>query len=75
MWDPKPPTMDTKEWGKESEDGARHTNLEEGAEPNRQWCSQDWEAVMEGSQGLAYDDLWSESDAMVMGADCLWGLA
>ena len=22
---------------------------------------------------LAYDDLWSDSNAMVMGVDCLWG--
>ena len=68
MWDPEPLTTDTEEWGEESEDGARQTNLEEGVEPNGWWCSQDWEAVMEGSQGLAYDDLWSDSNAMVMGA-------
>ena len=30
---------------------------------------------MEGSQGLAYDDPWSDSDAMVMGVDCPWGPA
>ena len=28
---------------------------------------------MEGSEGLAYDDLWSDSNAMVMGVDCPWG--
>ena len=67
--------MDTKpEWGEESEDGARQTDLVEEAEPNRQRCLQDWEAVMEGSEGLAYDDSWSDSDAMVMGVDCPWGL-
>ena len=67
--------MDTKpEWGEENEDGARETDLEE-AEPNRQWCLQDWEAVMEGSEGLAYDDLQSDSDATLMGVDCPWGPA
>ena len=54
---PEPKTMDTKpEWGEESEDGARQTDLEEEAEPNRRWCLWDWEAVMEGLEGLAYDD-------------------
>ena len=68
--------MDTKlKQGEESEDRARQTNLKEEAEPNRWWHLQDWEAVMEGSEGLAYDDPWSDSDAMVMGADCPWGLA
>ena len=70
VWDPKPPATDTQEQGEESGDGARQTDLEEGVEPNRWQHSRDWEAVMEGSQGLAYDDPWSDSDAMVMGADC-----
>ena len=74
-WDPKPLTTDTKEQGEESEDGARQTDLEEGVEPDRRRCSWDWEAVMEGSQGLAYDDPRSDSDAMMMGADCLLGTA
>ena len=69
-WDPELPTMNTKEWGKESEDGARQTNLEEGVEPNRWRRSLDWKAVMEGLQGLAYDNPWSDLDATVMGADC-----
>ena len=73
MQDPELPTMDTEEWGKESEDGARQTDLKEGVEPDRQRRSQDWEAVMEGSQGLAYDDPWSDSGAMMMGVDCPWG--
>ena len=30
---------------------------------------------MEGSEGLAYDDPWSDSNTTVMGADCPWGLA
>ena len=68
-WDPKPLTTDTGEWGEEGEDGARQTGLE-GVEPDRWQHSHDWEAVMEGSQGLAYDDLQSDSDAMVMGVDC-----
>ena len=72
---PEPPTTDTEpEWREESEDGARQTDQEEEAEPNRRWYSWDWEAVMEGSEGLAYDDLWSDSDATVMGVDCPQGL-
>ena len=67
--DPELLTMDTEEQGEESEDGARQTDLKEGVEPNRRRCSWDWEAVMEGSQGLAYDDPQSDSDARVMGAD------
>ena len=73
---PKPLTMDTEpEQGEESEDGARQTDLEEEAEPNRRWCSWDWEAVIEGLGGLAYDDPWSDSNATVTGVDCLWGPA
>ena len=30
---------------------------------------------MEGSQGLAYDDPWSDCDATMTGAGCLWGSA
>ena len=65
---PELPTMDTKpkKW-EESEDGARQTDLEEEVEPNRWQHSSHWEAVMEGLEGLAYDDLWLDSDAMVMG--------
>ena len=72
---PEPLTTDTKEQGEESEDRARQTDLKEGVEPNRQWHLQDWEAVMEGLQELAYDNPWSDSDATVMGMDCLWGPA
>ena len=72
--DPKLLTTDTElEWGEESEDGARQTDLEEDGEPNRWRHSWDWEAVMEKMERLAYDDLRSDSDAMVMGVDCLWG--
>ena len=71
---PELPTMDTEpEWGEESEDRARQTDLEEEVEPNRQWCSQDWEAAMEGSERLAYDEPWSDSDATVVGVDCPQG--
>ena len=70
---PELQTMDTEpEQGEESEDGARQTDLEEEVEPNRWW---DLEAVMEGLEGLAYDDPWSDSDVMMMGADCLRGPA
>ena len=39
----------------------------------KEWHSRDWEAVIEGSEGLAYDDPWSDSDTKVMGADCPLG--
>ena len=42
---------DTEEWGDDSEDGARQTDLKERVEPDRQWHSQDWESVMEGLLG------------------------
>ena len=74
--DPKPLTTDTKpEQGEESEDGARQTDLKEEVDPNRWQHSWDLEAVMEGSEELAYDDPQSHSDATVMGADCPWGPA
>ena len=68
--------MDTElERGEESEDGARQTDLEEEVELNRRRRSRDWEAVMEGLEGLAYDDPQSDSDATVKGADCPRGPA
>ena len=69
---PESQTTDTElEW-EESEDGARWTDPEEEVEPDRWGHLQDWEAVMEGSEGLAYDDPQSDSmdsTAMVMGVD------
>ena len=59
----------------ESEDGVRQTDPEEEAEPNRQQCPRDWEAIMEGAEGLAYDDPPSDSNAMVMAVDSLQGPA
>ena len=41
-------------------------------EPDRWRHSWDREAVMEGSQGPAYDDPQSDSDATMTGAGCLW---
>ena len=45
----------------------------EGAEANlctdQCWHSQNWESIMEESEGLAYNDPHSSSDATVMGAD------
>ena len=67
--------MDAEEQEDESEDRARQTDHEEGVEPDRWQHSWDWEAVMEGSQGLAYDDLQSDSDATMTGVECLWGTA
>ena len=52
---------------------ARLTNLEEGTEPDRWQHSWDWEVVMEGLQGRAYDNPWSDSYAMMTGAGCLQG--
>ena len=73
MWHPELQTTDTEpEWEEESEDRARQTDPEEEAEPNRWQHLWDWEAIMEGSEGLAYDDPWSDSTdsmAMVMGTD------
>ena len=46
----------------EDETEARQTDPEEEAEPNRWQCPQDWEAIMEGAKGLAYDDPQSDSD-------------
>ena len=67
---PEPQTMDTEpEWGEESEDGARQTDQEDEVEPNRWWHPQDWEAVMEGSEGLVYDDPQLDSNTMVMEVD------
>ena len=65
------PPMDTDpEPGDESEDGAGgQTDSEDAAEENRWWHPWNWEAIMEEAEGLAYDDLWSDSDAMVMGVD------
>ena len=36
---------------------------------NQCWCSQNWEAIIEESEGLAYDDPCSSSDATIMGVD------
>ena len=73
-WHPDPLTTDMDpKWEDESEAG--QTDLEEEAEPNRWRHPWDWEAIMEGSKGLAYDDLWLDSDTMVMGADGLQGPA
>ena len=59
----------------ESEDGARQTDPEEEAEPKRWQHPWDWEAIMEGSEGLAYCDPRLDSDVTVMEADGLQGPA
>ena len=65
-----PPTDTDPKLGDESEDGAGgQTDLEDAAEGNRWWCPQNWEAIMEEAEGLAYDDPRSDSDTTVMGAD------
>ena len=78
MLHPNLQTTDTElEW-EESEDRAGWTDLEEEVEPDRWQHPWDWEAVIDGSEGLAYDDPWSDSMgfmAMMMGADDSWGPA
>ena len=59
--------------GQDDENRASLTSLEEGMAPDRWWHSQDWEAVMEGLQGLAYDGPQSDSDATMTGAGCPQG--
>ena len=54
----KPQTTDTELKWEESEDRARWTDPEKEAEPDSWWHLQDWEAVIEGLEGLAYDDPW-----------------
>ena len=78
VWHPKPQTTDTEPEWEESEDRAGQTDPEEEAGSDRWRCPWDWEAVIEESEGLAYDDPWSdsmESTAMVMGMDNSWGPA
>ena len=65
---PKPQTTDTElEW-EESEKGAGQTDPEEEVEPDRWQHLQDWEAVIEGSEGLAYNDPWSDGGRRLAGA-------
>ena len=65
-----PPTDMDQEVGDESEDGAGgQTNPGDEAESDQQWPPQNWEAMMEESKGLAYNDPWSDFNATVMGAD------
>ena len=72
----EPQITDTEpKWGEESEDRARQTDHEEEAEPNRWQHLWDWEAVMEGSEGLAYNDPHLDSNATMMGVEGLQGPA
>ena len=67
---PNPLTTDTDpDWEDESEDGAGQTDPKEEVEPSRWQHTWDWEAIMEGAEGLAYDDLWSDVDATITGVD------
>ena len=64
-----PPTDMDPKVGDESEDGVGgQTGSEDGVERNQWQHPQNWEAIMEEAEGLAYDDPWSDSDATVMGA-------
>ena len=65
-----PPTDTDPEAGDESEDRVGgQTNPGDAVE--RDWWQhpQNWEAIMEEAEGLAYDDPRSDSNAKVMGAD------
>ena len=53
--------------GQENEDEIRQVDQEDEQEPNRWWCSRDWEAVMGEEERLAYDDPWSDSDTTADG--------
>ena len=69
-----PPTDTDPEAGDESEDGVGgQTNPGDAAERDWWWHPQNWEAIMEEAEGLAYDDPRSDSDATVMGVDSLQG--
>ena len=70
-----PPMGTGPEPGNESEDRARQTDPEDAVEWNQLQHPWNWEAIMEEAERLAYDDLWSDSDAMVMGTDGLQGPA
>ena len=71
-----PPTDTDPEAGDETEDGTGgQTDPEDAAERNRWWQPWNWEAIMEEAEGLAYDDLWSDSDTTVMGVNGLQGPA
>ena len=79
------PPMDTDhEVGEESEEPIRSEEgadgqMSPGGKAERNACtnrcqhSQNWEAVMEESEGLAYNDPHSSSDATVTGVDSLPG--
>ena len=72
-------SMDTDcEMGDESEGGA-DGQMRPGDEAETNTCTnqcqhpQNWEAIMEESEGLAYDDPHSDSNATIMGVDSLQG--
>ena len=66
-WQPELQTTGTEPKWEESEDGAGQTDPEEEVEPDRWQCLQDWKEVIEGSEGLVYNDPWSDSMATVRG--------
>ena len=66
--DPEPPVTDAElEQGEEDEEKIRQVDQEDEQEPDKWWCSRDWEAVMGEEERLAYEDLWSDSDATADG--------
>ena len=66
--DPEPLVMDVElKLGEEDEEEIRQVDQEDEQEPNRWWCSQDWEVVMGEEERLAYDDLQSDSNTTADG--------
>ena len=56
--------------GDESEDRVGgQTNPGDAVERDQWWHPWNWEAMMEETEGLAYDDPRSDSNAMIMGAE------
>ena len=73
-WHLDAPSTDEEEAGNEGEERAdRQTSPGDEAETdtrtNQCQHPQNWEAIMEESEGLAYDDPHSNSDATITGAD------
>ena len=77
-WHPDAPSTDEEEVGNEGKEGA-DGQMSPGDEAETDtctdhcWCPQNWEVIMEESEGLAYNDPHSDYNTTVMGADGLEG--
>ena len=79
LWHLDAPSMDKEEVGNEGEEGldgqtSPGDETETDMYTDRCRCPQNWEAIMEEFEGLAYDDPHSDSDTTVMEADGPEGL-